>query len=173
MKLKNTLFLLLGFGIIGSGCTIDEHIKEPEAPIETPVATPTEEYVRIKMSSELTRSVWTDEQGDGDLIFEWEKTSADSEEARNMSIVISDGNMPLSSWESPETASNTTGWYHSWLGVYPFENERNHADFISTRYFSQALPANSLSPDVIWCLSLSMTRYPYPQKLNRAKNAPA
>lgn len=142
MKLKNTLFLLLGFGIIGSGCTIDE---QPEAPIETPVATPTEEYVRIKMSSELTRSVWTDEQGDGDLIFEWEKTSADSEEARNMSIVISDGNMPLSSWESPETVSNTTGWYHSWLGVYPFENERNHADFISTRYFSQADLKNARS----------------------------
>lgn len=130
MKFKNIIYLIFGFGVVGSSCIIDEPIKEPEAPAE--------EYVRVRFSSKATRAVWTDEQGEGDLIFKWESTSPDSEESGNLSLVISDGNRPLDSWETPETVSDTTGWSHTWLAVSPFENSGNSADFMSSRYFSQA-----------------------------------
>ena len=129
MKFKAIILLSLGLSILGSCHKIDDEIKEPE--------TITEEYVRIHLSSEATRAIWTDQKGEGDLVFKWENTLLDSVKTSNSSLVISDGNSPLDTWESPETVSDSTSWSHTWLSVSPHEDSTKHADFTSTRYYSQ------------------------------------
>lgn len=97
-----------------------------------------EGYVRLNLSSEGTRASWSDIDGDGNLVFNWEKTDVGSTDSKNMSLVISNGAEVVSAWDSPELAPDSQSWSYTWLDIFPHEDDVRYADFQTTRYYSQA-----------------------------------
>lgn len=99
---------------------------------------PDEGYVRLHLSSEITRASWSDVDGNGDLAFNWEGTDVDPAAPKNLSLVISNGDEAVSAWDSQDLAPDSKSWSYSWLDIFPHEDDARYADFQTTRYYSLA-----------------------------------
>ena len=138
MKAKNIIYLILGLTITAAACNIEE------LPGDSTISS-NEEYIRLKFSSspgksakEATRAIWADIEGKGNMTFKWEKTDTTDVEISNLSLIISNGNEALQTWNSPDIESDSISWSHTWLAISPLAHNSNYADFFTTRYYSQS-----------------------------------
>lgn len=108
--------------------------------------------IRLSLSSadEPTRAVWSDAEGSGSLSFEWENVEIDSEAVENLKFVLSDGQNPISAWNSALSTPDQESLPYSGLSVTPREGNANIASFRTSRFYSQADLTNAK-----YCFALS------------------
>ena len=98
---------------------------------------PDEEYVRINLGggcghnaasddAELTRAVWDDALGEGNLLLKWEQGD-------ELAFVVSNGEKPIAGRVSPETDTTSS---HGTLTATPQEGDAYHAYFESSLYYN-------------------------------------
>ena len=95
------------------------------------------DYVRLYFTSEATRASLSDTNGDGNLLFSWEKSDAGSKDHKELLLLVSNGSELIPSWDSPDLATESKSWSYSWLDIFPHEDDARYADFQTTRYYSQ------------------------------------
>ena len=95
------------------------------------------DYVRLYFTSEATRASLSDTNGDGNLLFSWEKSDVGSDEPKDLLLVVTNGSELIPSWDYSVLASNSKSWSYSWLDIFPHEDDARYADFQSIRYYSQ------------------------------------
>lgn len=95
------------------------------------------DYVRLYFTSEATRASLSDTNGDGNLLFSWEKSDAGSKDHKELLLLVSNGSELIPSWDYSVLASNSKSWSYSWLDIFPHEDDARYADFQTTRYYSQ------------------------------------
>ncbi|MBQ8034974.1 MAG: metallophosphoesterase [Bacteroidales bacterium] len=126
IKIKNLILLILALAFV-SACSSNELSED----------VPNEEYVRLHFSSDVTQASWSDINGDEDLVFNWEKRDVDSDEPKDLLLVVTNGSELIPSWDSPDLATESKSWSYSWLDIFPHEDDARYADFQTTRYYSQ------------------------------------
>ena len=130
MNICKRFFWVLGLLTFVVGCTGDE-------PSFDKTTCPDEEYVRINLvggcghnaaseDTELTRAVWEDALGCGDLLLKWEQGD-------ELALVVSDGEKPIVGRVSPESDATAT---YGTLAVTPQEGDAYHAYFESSLYYN-------------------------------------
>lgn len=95
------------------------------------------DYVRLYFTSEATRASLSDTNGDGNLLFSWEKSDAGSKDHKELLLLVSNGSELIPSWDYSVLASNSKSCSYSWLDIFPHESNARYADFQSIRYYSQ------------------------------------
>lgn len=95
------------------------------------------DYVRLYFTSEATRASLSDTNGDGNLLFSWEKSAAGSKDHKELLLLVSNGSELIPSWDYSVLASNSKSCSYSWLDIFPHEDDARYADFQSIRYYSQ------------------------------------
>ena len=95
------------------------------------------DYVRLYFTSEATRASLSDTNGDGNLLFSWEKSDAGSKDHKELLLLVSNGSELIPSWDYSVLASNSKSCSYSWLDIFPHEDDARYADFQTTRYYSQ------------------------------------
>lgn len=95
------------------------------------------DYVRLYFTSEATRASLSDTNGNGNLLFSWEKSDAGSDEPKDLLLVVTNGSELIPSWDYSVLASNSKSCSYSWLDIFPHEDDARYADFQTTRYYSQ------------------------------------
>ena len=57
------------------------------------------DYVRLYFTSEATRASLSDTNGDGNLLFSWEKSDAGSKDHKELLLLVSNGSELIPSWD--------------------------------------------------------------------------
>ena len=133
MNFNKPLLWILCVTLVAASCTANDPIENVETP-------PTKEYVRLNLfggcghnaateDSEVTRIVWNDSEGSGNLTLKWEQND-------KLSLVVSDGEKPIMSRESSQPDDSCTETSHSSLLVTPCYDDAYHADFQSANYYA-------------------------------------
>lgn len=129
--------------VIAIGCTSSDNDPAPITPDDPSPST--SEYVRLNLSSsqkittsddEITRAVWQDANGSGDLTLAWEGVGYNSDNANKYIFVLSDGKNPISSQSSSQASSATAGSTYSGLSVIPSADNSSQASFSTVRYYA-------------------------------------
>ena len=130
MKIRKILILATLF----TGCFADG-VEEPSN-----VASESN-FVRLSFNGfdeipEL-RSVTTveDSEGVGNISFAWEKVTADSEDANEFALIVSDGVKAIPSYDSQ---SSYNPYSYTGLCVEPLQDEPSHAEFQTVRFYSKS-----------------------------------
>ena len=101
--------------------------------------TPQGEYVRLSFtttedtSKVTSRAVWSDENGKGNLIFNWESDLGGSE----MVALLSNGTKLIRNYPSknPSTEELMAERYHTYMTIIP-KDDRHKANFTTLRYYN-------------------------------------
>ena len=95
MKTKHIFFSLLAL-LSATACNDTSAVDEPVKPEDE------EKYIQLDLSSAVTRAVWSDVDGIGNLGFCWEKTDINSVNSEELCLIVSNGEGTLPTWESTE-----------------------------------------------------------------------
>lgn len=136
MKLNKMTSWVLGLAAIAASCTVNELTNTPELPAG--------KYVRLSLSggdgsakpAEETRAILDDPNGNGNLVFKWEKVEINSAETCKYSLIISDGTNVLTSQASSQLGTSGEEATYSGLAVTPDEGDAHRANFQTVRYYS-------------------------------------
>ena len=132
MKLNKIILGMVGLAVVASSCTVNELTDGSELPEGA--------LVRLNFSSdpsatakdEVTRAVWEDSKGSGNLTFRWENIDIDSEDADDQVLILTDGEKPISvNYPSTEEAVSFSGF-----SVTPRESDAHYASFQTVGYYS-------------------------------------
>ena len=157
--MKTFKFYLWVLGLVMVvGCTPDQPIDEPT---NDPVPAPVEEYVRVNLmsgcghnaateDSDVTRAVFDDSKGSGDMALKWESVAIDSKSANKIAFVLSDGEKPIEGYTTSQPTEEDKSLAHSGLAVTPYEGDAYHADFQTVNYYA----ASDLA-DATYCYAVS------------------
>ena len=130
MNICKRYFWVLGLLALVVGCTGGEPSYDKTIDSD-------KEYLRLNLvggcghnaasdDAELTRAVWEDALGSGNLLLKWEQGD-------ELAFIVSDGEKPIAGRVSPE--SNTTASYGA-LTATPQEGDAYHAYFESSLYYN-------------------------------------
>ena len=129
MKINGFISYMALLAVLFSGCSVNVMEDDFEVPS-------TSEHVRLQLrggddaETAGTRAVWNDVLGDGNLKFRWDRVDEDSEDLNRLSLILSDGENPVS------TSSGADNCLTS-LMVTPDEKYPNVASFESVEYYLQ------------------------------------
>ena len=139
---------MLALAVFAVGCT-----PTPDEPIDNTEETPVEEYVRLNLLSgcghnaatndtDITRAVFDDTAGGGDMALKWESVADDSA-TYILAFVLSDGEKPILGYATDVPDEDEMGVAQSGLAVTPYENDAYHADFQTLNYYASSSLANA------------------------------
>lgn len=141
MRITRILPCIFALVAMVVGCTANT--EEPTNTITPPANTEppvVEEYLQLSLSGgcghnaasedvEVSRGVWEDHSGEGNLLLKWEKGD-------KLSLVISDGKVPILGRTAAQADASYTESSHTALAVIPYEGDAYHAEFLSENYYS-------------------------------------
>lgn len=131
MKTKHIFFSLLALLSV-TACNDTPAVDEPVKPEDE------EKYIQLDLSSAVTRAVWSDVDGIGNLGFCWEKTDINSVNSEELCLIVSNGEGTLPTWESTEVTPESESYSYTWCDIYPHADDSNYADFHTRRYYATA-----------------------------------
>lgn len=135
-KIISWIFVLTA--VFAMGCTTNE----PTPGLDE---SPTGDYVRLQLSSttkitandtDITRATWQDINGSGDLTLAWESVGFDSDQTNKYVFILSNGEVPITSYSSSQASSSNTGRAYSGLAVTPSNDAPSQASFSTVRYYA-------------------------------------
>jgi hypothetical protein len=138
MNINKITLWMLGMAALASSCTFEEMSNEPEVD-----KVQDGEYVTLKFSTsdeaeDVTRAVWGDPEGRGNLKFNWENVDRNSENTNRLNLVISDGSSAIASVSSAFSMPGTVQETLTYSGtiVKTREGNPNSADLETVRYYN-------------------------------------
>ena len=138
MRIVKILSLIFGLAVIAVSCTNNtDNTDNPPLNVNTPAA---EEYIQMSLyggcghnaasdNGEMTRVIWEDNGGEGNLLLNWEKGD-------RLSLVVSNGEGPILGRNTVQADALYTESSHTALVVSPYEGDAYHAEFRSANYYS-------------------------------------
>ncbi len=146
-KFMSWMLALAMAAITSIGCTN----PEPTPPVlDEPVA----EYARLNLTSgcghnattddvDVTRSIWNDAAGSGNMSFSWENVDIDSDRTSELALIISDGEKPIMGQSSPDSEESYLTTTYSGMSVTPYEGDALHAYFQTVYYYDTEVMQNA------------------------------
>ena len=138
MTKNNFIFWFLSLiAVLAIGCTKNDPAHNPDEPSKG-------DYVRLSLFSsqtvkakdtEVSRAVWQDANGSGDLTLAWESVDSNSDNANKYLFVLSDGEKPISSQATAQANTSSAGSTYSGLSVTP-STDTYQATFSTVRYYN-------------------------------------
>ena len=125
-----SIIVLLATTCTFFGCTTDDPLEpskdHTEQPEDKPEDGPSEEYVRLSLSS-----------GDNNqnLTFDWEDIKIGSDKTKYLSFFVSDGEKPIYGKSSNESGAQNNGVAYSGMTVTPYDGDSRRAYFQTVDYY--------------------------------------
>lgn len=139
MKKNNFIFWFLSLiAVLAIGCAKNDPAHNPEEPSKG-------DYVRLSLFSsqtvktkdtEVSRAVWQDANGSGDLTLAWESVDFNSDNTSKYLFVLSDGEKPISNQATAQANSSSVGSTYSGLAVTPSTDNAYQASLSTVRYYA-------------------------------------